>query len=451
MKLSFLGAAGTVTGSKYLLEANDTSVMIDCGLFQGYKDLRLRNWEQIPVDVSRLDAIVLTHAHIDHSGALPLIVKQGYKGPIYATEGTIDLCEILLRDSGRIQEEDAYRANKYHYSKHSPALPLYTEEDAIKVLKHFKPIKLGVGYTVKDTIGFHASRAGHILGSTILSFKVDNRTIVFSGDLGRAHTDLLKERATIQYADYLVVESTYGNRLHPDEDAEEDLGRIIRETAKRGGTIVIPSFAVGRTQLILYYLYQLQIKGKLPNIPIVLDSPMAQDATGIFEKHCEEHKIDPKICSKVCKIARYTQNVGDSKALHRSVFPQVIIAASGMIEGGRVLHHIKKYGPDHHNTIVFTGFQAPMTRGERILSGSKEVKIHGQLIPIRARVEILDNLSSHADYNEMLEWLEGFKKAPAKVFITHGEPDAAAALKEKIEKQFGWDVVIPDYLDEFDL
>lgn len=451
MKLSILGAAGTVTGSKYLLQSGDANVMIDCGLFQGYKELRLRNWEKIPVDVSTLDAIVLTHAHIDHSGALPLIVKQGYTGPIYATEATIDLCKILLRDSGRIHEEDAMRANKYHYSKHHPALPLYTEEDAIEALKQFKPIKLGVGYTVNDSITYHASRAGHLLGSAILSFKGENRTIVFSGDLGRANDDLLKQRATIQYADYLVLESTYGNREHPEEDPVEELGRIIRDTAKRGGTVVIPSFAVGRTQLLLYYLYQLKEKKKIPNIPIILDSPMAQDATGIFEKHRMEHKIDPSVCSQVCKVARYTQSVADSKALHESAFPQVIIAASGMIEGGRVLHHIKKYAPDHHNTIVFSGFQAPMTRGEKILGGSKEVKIHGQNISIRARIESLESLSSHADYHEILEWLTGFKKAPAKVFLTHGEPDAARSLKEKIQQEFGWEVVIPEYLDEYEL
>ncbi len=451
MKLRFLGATETVTGSRSLIQTEDISILVDCGLFQGIKELRERNWAGFPVSPEKIDAVVLTHAHIDHSGYLPILVREGFKGPIYATKATRDLCEILLRDSGRIHEEDARRANRYGYTKHKPALPLYTEEDAITCLGQFETIPFGQDFPLNPSLVVHASRAGHILGSAILTFRTDSETLVFSGDLGRPDSFIMKPPATIQVADDLVLESTYGNRLHADEDDMEKLGDIIRNTSKKGGVVLIPSFAVGRTQVVLYLIYQLKKKGLIPDIPVFLDSPMAQNATDIMSNHHNEHSLGSDLCHDVCSVAHYVQSPEESKALHGKHYPMIIISASGMAEGGRVLHHLKKYAPDHHNSIVFVGFQAPMTRGDRILNGARQVKVHGTITPIRANVELLETLSSHADYSEILEWLKGFVKAPKQVFLNHGNQQAAEALKEKIEKTFGWRVIIPKYMDLFDL
>lgn len=448
-KLQFLGAAETVTGSKYLLKTFNRKILIDCGLFQGEKDLREQNWAPFPADVTTLDAVVLTHAHIDHSGYIPRLVAQGFRGPIYATRATVDLAEILLKDSGRLQEEDANLANMYDFSKHKPALPLYTEKDAMQALTQFKTIDYGTQYQLGEELSFHASRAGHILGSAIITFNVDSEVVVFSGDLGRPEDLIMKKPAEIQVADVLVLESTYGNKKHTKEDPIQKLGAIIRKTAKQGGTVLIPSFAVGRTQTILYILYLLRKEDAIPDIPIYLDSPMAQDATDILLKHLSEHKLSRETAAEVCKIAEYVQTSDRSKQLNFNTKPKIIISASGMAEGGRVLHHIKYHGPKPENTIVFVGFQAPMTRGEKILDGAKEVKIHGEMIPIRARVEYVDSLSSHADYEEILGWLKKFVKAPKLVFLTHGDIESALALKARIEDAFGWNVIIPKHLQEF--
>jgi metallo-beta-lactamase family protein len=451
MKLKFIGAAETVTGSKFLLESNNNRTLIDCGLFQGYKKHRLRNWEPFPVPPSSIHSVVLTHAHLDHTGYLPILVREGFKGPIYATAATRDLCEILLRDAARIQEEDARRANKYGYSVHKPALPLYTEKEAIDAMLQFKTFGFGVDIPIGKDLVVHASRAGHILGSAILTFRSPEASIVFTGDLGRPYDPIMMHPATIHSGEYLVLESTYGNRLHPKLSAEDELGAIIRDTASKGGTVVIPSFAVGRSQTILYILYQLKKQGKIPSLPIYLDSPMAQDATMIMQQHSSEHRLSKELSSKVCSIAEYVRTTEDSKRLHKNKLPSIIISASGMAEGGRVLHHISHFGPDHHNAIVFAGFQAPMTRGERIISGAKEVKIHGSLVPIRARVENLESLSSHADADELLKWLGGFSSSPRKVFLVHGEEASLNGLKQRIEDQLGWNVAIPYYLEEVEL
>jgi metallo-beta-lactamase family protein len=452
MKLSFLGAAETVTGSKYLIEESEKKFLVDCGLFQGFKEWRLLNWKPFPVDPKTIHSVVLTHAHLDHTGYLPLLVKQGFNGPIYASHGTKDLCKILLLDAGHLQEEEAKRANKYGYSKHAPALPLYTEEDAEAVLKYIKDVDFDKTYPLNQAITFSLSHSGHILGSSFVTIKSKNTTLVFTGDLGRPNDPMMMPPAQIQFADYLVLESTYGNRLHAKTSALDKLAEVINSTIAKGGSIVIPSFAVGRSQSILYYIYQLKRTKRIPeSIPVYLDSPMAQDATDLWCRYDQEHNLSDDVTQGVCSLARYTQSTEDSKKLNGSHFPAIIISASGMAEGGRVLHHIAHYGPKPENTILFAGFQAQGTRGRDLVEGKKEIKIFGQMIPIRARVENLDVLSSHADYEEVLEWLKSFKKPPKRVFITHGETSAAESLKSKIEEAYGWKVTVPRYLESFEL
>lgn len=451
MKLTFLGAAQTVTGSKYLVETAGKKILIDCGLFQGYKELRIRNWARFPVDPKSIDAVVLTHAHLDHTGYLPLLVRNGYKGPIYCSKSTAELCKILLLDAGKIQEEDAQRANKHKFTKHAPALPLYTADDAERALKHFKTVDFDKTIPLFKNLSCHFSRSGHILGSSFVTLKDQSTTLVFSGDLGRPNDPTMRHPVQIEFADYLVLESTYGNRLHPKIDVLSYLAEVINSTIKQGGTVVIPAFAVGRAQSLLYYLFMLRDQGKIPNIPIYLDSPMAQDATDLWCKYTGEHSLTDDVSRGVCSLAHYARTPDESKRLNASKTPAIILSASGMAEGGRVLFHIAHYGPHPENTILFAGYQAGGTRGDRILRGDKEVKIHGQWVPINARVVNLESLSSHADYEETLQWLKGFKSAPKEVFITHGEEDAAESLKAKIEQTLGWKATVPKYLESFDL
>lgn len=452
MKLSFFGATLTVTGSKYLVEESGKKYLVDCGLFQGLKELRLRNREPLPVNPKEIEAVILTHAHLDHSGYIPLLVKEGFRGKIYASYATRDLCEILLLDAGRIQEEDTRRANRYGYSKHHPALPLYTEDDAIHSLKYFHCVDFDKVEHLTADLTFTLSHSGHILGSSFVTLKNNDMTLVFSGDLGRPQDPVMTHPVQIRSADYLVLESTYGNRRHPNIDVLNQIESVINSTIAKGGTVVIPAFAVGRTQILLYYIYKLkQAKRLSPLIPIYLDSPMAQDATTLWYKYAAEHRLSREDCARVCSVAKYVQSRENSKRLNSSPFPSIIISASGMAEGGRILHHLAHYAPKEENTILFTGFQAAGTRGDRMLRGEREVKIHGQIIPIRARIENLDTLSSHADYVEILEWLKGFESPPKQVFITHGEPNAAESLKIKIEESLGWKVCVPHYLDSINL
>lgn len=451
MKLSFWGAARTVTGSRYIIEDGGKRLLLDCGLFQGQKELRLRNWDPFPVPPSSIDAVILTHAHIDHSGYLPLLVRNGFKGPIYCTAPTKDLCAILLPDSGHIHEEDAKRANKYGYTKHKPALPLYTEEEGRQCIKQFEVVDLGTYISITDELQFNFKRAGHILGATFVTLRNFDTRIVFSGDIGRPEAPLINAPATQQSADYLVLESTYGNRRHEDIDPKELLGEVINKTNSRGGTVVIPAFAVGRAQSLLYLIHQLKEEKAIPDLPVYLDSPMAIDATKTLLRYPAEHHLSKAECEEACHSAQYVQTAKLSKTLDQSVIPSIIIAASGMATGGRVLHHLKYFAPHTRNTILFTGFQAPGTRGDKILRGDAEVKIHGQDIPIRAHVDKLENLSAHADSEELLAWLEGFRDAPRRVFLTHGNYEAAQALGEKIGERFGWKVTIPEHGTTVDL
>lgn len=452
MKLGFFGATGTVTGSKYLLEHGGRKILVDCGLFQGLKELRLRNWAKLPFDPTSLDAVLLTHAHIDHSGYIPLLVKHGFKGAVYCSAATYDLCAILLPDSGYLQEAEAEQANRYGYSKHKPALPLYTRKDAEACLKRFRTVDFDAPQALGEAAGgltFSLHRSGHILGSAFVRIDDGRKSILFSGDLGRAADPVMKPPAHIERADYLVLESTYGDRLHEDSEPQEKIGKIIRDTAARGGSVIIPAFAVGRTQSMLYYIHQLRKADAIPpGVAVYLDSPMAIDATQLLRRHIDDHRLSEALCAEVCEVAKYVHTAEESRALdHGNGMPAVIISASGMATGGRILHHMKHFIGDARNTILFTGYQAAGTRGARLVAGEDEIKIHGRMWPVRARVADLHNTSAHADYGEILDWLRHFKTPPRTTFITHGEPSAAAALQTKIEAELGWTAVVPEYLD----
>lgn len=449
--LSFFGAAGTVTGSKYLLTVKGKRILIDCGLFQGFKQLRLRNWTPFPFDVRRLDAVVLTHAHIDHSGALPLLAKQGYSGPVYCTEATRELCEIMLPDAAHLQEEEANYANRHAFSKHSPALPLYTADDANRSLALLKPVAFDEPLILAGGLSVQWCRAGHILGSASLSFDIDGRKLVFSGDLGRPDDAVMKPPTPLTVADWLVVESTYGNRKHSDIDPVEAIFKILDATIKRGGVLVIPAFAVGRAQSILYYLYCLQRAGRIPQVPIYLNSPMAVDATYLFKRHGDEHHLSPDDYQGMCQMVRIINTPEESRRLNTLHGPMVIVSASGMATGGRVLHHIKQFGPDKMNTILFAGFQAAGTRGAKLVEGATEIKMFGEYVPIRAEVANLDCLSSHADYSEIIDWLRRVKIEPVQIYITHGEPTAADTMRIHLQESLGWRARVPDYLETVEL
>jgi metallo-beta-lactamase family protein len=453
MKLTFLGATGTVTGSKYLLEDGGKKFLIDCGLFQGLKELRLRNWDKLPVDPGSIDAVILTHAHIDHSGYLPLLVKNGFNGPVYCSSATADLCDILLPDSAHLHEEDAERANRYGYTKHHPALPLYTKEDAFAALEKFKPVSFGRDYALSDFLSFKLTHAGHILGAACVHIDDGQTKIVFSGDLGRLSDPVMNAPAYIGETDYLVVESTYGDRLHDKSDPLDQLESIISKTAGRGGTVVIPAFAVGRAQSLMYYIYRLKKEGRIANIPVYLDSPMAISATKLLQEHHAEHRLSREECNDVCSSVIYTQSVEQSKDIYskNNGMPAIIISASGMATGGRVLHHLKHYIGDSRNTVLLAGFQAAGTRGDRLAKEEKEIKIHGEFFPVRAEISMLHNISAHADYEEILNWLGHFRKAPRKTFITHGEAKTASSMKSKIESHLGWNADVPSYLQTEDL
>lgn len=443
MKLTFLGAVQTVTGSKYVLEAGTRRILVDCGLFQGFKELRNRNWSPFPVDPSSIDAVVLTHAHLDHSGYLPLLVKRGFRGSVCCTAATKDLCRILLVDSGHLQERDAEFANRHGYSKHKPARALYTAADAEASLELFRPIEFGKPCDLGDELVVTLHPAGHILGAAMTLFEQTGTSLLFGGDLGRPHDPVMLEPTVVDRADYLVVESTYGNRKHEGANLEQRLAEIIRSTAARGGSVLMPAFAVGRTQSILYHLHRLKVGGQIPDLPICMDSPMAINAADIFCEHLGDHKLTPGECRDLCATARYARSVEESKALDRATMPMIIISASGMATGGRVLHHLKAMAPDPRNTILFAGFQAAGTRGAHMVNGASEINVHGQQVPVRASVENLHTLSAHADVDEIMGWLRGFAFPPLRTFITHGEPDAAEALRERISDELDWRCEVP--------
>lgn len=451
VSVRFLGGAGTVTGSKFLIEAEGQRVMIDCGLFQGYKQLRLRNWKPLPIDPARVDAVVLTHAHIDHSGYVPVMVANGFSGQVHCTEGTRALCELLWLDSGYLQEREAKAANRGGYTKHKPARPLYNKDQAKKALPNLSPHPFHEWVRVTTDIRVRFQIAGHILGAAIVEVDAGGKRLVFSGDLGRPDNPIMQSPAPINHADYLFLESTYGNRDHPDTDPEAALRDIILRTEKRGGSIIIPSFAVGRAQSLLYHLNNLLTRKQIPDLPVYLDSPMAIDASDIFCRHTDGLRLTANEARAACGLATFTRSTEASKALDMDRRQKIIISASGMATGGRILFHLKAYAGDPKNTILFAGFQAGGTRGAHMLEGAQEIKIHGQYHPVRAEVANLHMLSAHADRNEIMTWLEGFETPPKETFIIHGEPDAADSLRHRIEEQKGWSVTVAEHNEHADL
>ena len=450
MQIQFIGATGTVTGSKYLLQTEGKRILIDCGLFQGLKVLRQRNWSALPFDPRNIDAVVLTHAHLDHSGYLPLLIKKGFRGKIYSTRGTRALCGILLPDSGHLQEEDARFLNKHSLSKHKPALPLYTEKDAIKTLDYFHEVSWEEKINLAPHLKFQFIPAGHIVGASMIRFVSAKTRLTFTGDLGRPHGILMKAPDPLPISDYLVVESTYGDRTHPSEDTIARMQGLLAPALKRGGIVLIPAFAVGRVQEVLHLIHVLIQKKKIPNVPVFLNSPMSVKATGIYCDFHEEHRLSPEACQDICRLTHFVDSVEESKRLNLRTDPCIIISASGMATGGRILHHLKAFAPKEKNLILLAGFQAPGTRGWSLASGSPFLKIHGENIPVRAQVGSIDSLSAHADSDEIISWLKAGKK-PKETFITHGEPLAAEALRVRIKNELGWKCRVPDYLESFEL
>jgi len=460
--IQFLGAAGTVTGSRFLVDTGKKRFLVDCGMFQGAKKLRLLNWAKPPVPPSAVDEILLTHAHIDHIGMLPVWVREGFQGPVWATPSTLDLSNVSLPDAAHLQEEDARFANKKGFSKHSPALPLYTTQDAARALQRVRPLPYGEELELAGGAGIRFRDAGHILGSAILEAKIPHpggsTGVVFSGDLGRYDALILRDPAPIDRAHYLVVESTYGNRRHKAEETSRELADIVNHTAQRGGSLVIPAFAIGRTQTLLYVIRDLKARGAIPDLPVYLDSPMAIRVSELFCKYIAEFDEDAQAVFQAtgqCPILfpglTFTGTREESQEINSVRYPSIIISASGMATGGRILHHLKYRLPDSRNTVLLIGYQAGGTRGRILQDGGTHVKIHGEMVPVRAQIRTMESFSGHADYTEILRWLKGFKEPPKRTFIVHGEPESSQALAREIHRSLGWQTHIPEYRETVEL
>jgi len=473
--IQFLGAAGTVTGSKHLINTssdaegkNGFQVLVDCGMFQGQKEWRERNWQETPVPPREIDAVVLTHAHLDHCGWIPRLVKEGFRGPIYGTSATIDLCGIILPDSGHLQEEDAEFYNRYKKSKHDPALPLYTLEEAQDCLQYFRPVQFGESKQLNGEISFRFVRAAHILGSSMAVVALNTggraRRLLFTGDIGRVRDQNIAPGKVVhsgptegETADLLVMESTYGSRQHPTGDPRPQLAALIRQTVERGGSVVVPAFAVERTQKFLFMLKQLMESGQIPRLPVFCDSPMAIKAVEIFLKHTEEYSDETRrlISQYGSPLSwpgvTFASTPADSKKINESKFPCIIISSSGMVTGGRIQHHLAQRLPDPRNTVLFIGFQAPGTRGFTIKSGAPEVKIYGEIVPIRAQVAAFEQFSDHADPPELLQWLRTFTRKPDITYLVHGEPAASTQLRDSMAKELGWNVQVAQWMQKVEV
>lgn len=452
LNLTFLGGAGTVTGSKYLLAKDNRHILIDCGLFQGYKALRLRNWAALPVSPKSIDTVILTHAHLDHTGYLPLLARNGFSGRVICTDATAELCSILLPDSGHLQEQDAAFANRHKFSKHHPALPLYTEDDAHKVLKQFSPVQFDEIVSLGADIRLRFFRAGHILGAASIVVEWDQKKIVFSGDIGRYNDPLLPDPVTPDVADYLLIESTYGDRLHDRTNPQSILANIINKTIHRGGTLIVPAFAVGRAQILLYHLAELKAANLIPKLlPIFLDSPMSIDATDLFLRYPRDQKLDKAKLKALHEGVRYIRTSDESKSLTAAPMAKIIISASGMATGGRVLHHLEHYAPDPRNAILFTGFQAGGTRGAAMVAGAETIKMFGHYVPVKAEVHNLTMLSAHADRDELLRWASKITRPPRTTFIVHGEAQSADSLRHELQERLSWNCIVPDHGQSIEL
>ena len=472
--IQFLGAAGTVTGSKHLINTGDLSgrsgfqVLVDCGLFQGPKEWRERNWRDTPIPAKEIDAVILTHAHLDHCGWIPRLVKEGFRGPIYATPPTIDLCGIILPDSGHLQEEDARFYNKVKKSKHDPALPLYTFDEAQNSLQYFKPVQVGQTTELSPEISFRFVRAAHILGSCMAEVSLATtgatRHLLFTGDIGRVHDHKIAPGKVVhsgpqegEAADLVVMESTYGNRLHPKDDPLPELAQLITQTANRGGSVIVPAFAIERTQKFVFIVKHLIECGQIPRMPVFCDSPMAIKAVEIFLKHDEEYSEETReMIRKYGSPLKwpgftFASTPEESKKINAAVMPSIIISSSGMVTGGRILHHLQQRLPDPRNLVLFIGFQAPGTRGFAIKSKSEEIKIFGDYVPIRAQVAALEQFSDHADPPELLQWLRTFRGRPATTYLVHGENEASDQLRDTMQKTLGWKVEIAQYMERVQL
>jgi metallo-beta-lactamase family protein len=481
INITFLGAARTVTGSKYLVESNGSRVLLDAGLFQGFKELRERNWQDPPFDPADIQAVVLTHAHLDHCGYLPRLVAHGFKGRVFCTAGTQDLCRIVLPDAGRLQEEDAAYANRHGFSKHAPALPLYRETDAFRAISLLQPCGYDRTFPVAPGIEVEFINAGHLLGSSYVRMRVDGRTILFGGDLGRFGRPILPDPTMVAEADYLLVESTYGDRVHEQDDSGARLAQVVSETAQRGGKLIVPAFAIGRVEELIYWLKRLEGERRIPVLPVFVDSPMASAALARYTERVRE--LDPELAPEVrddkaphdeaahdslaqrreharherdlCVFCterfRVIANATESKELTASRMPSIVISSSGMAEGGRVLHHLKAALPDARNTVLFVGYQADGTRGRRLVDGEPKIKIHGEWIDVAARIERIDSMSAHADSTEILRWLRGFNRPPQKTFVVHGEPPAMQALVGSVGKELGWSCYMPEHRETVEL
>lgn len=448
--LTFLGATGTVTGSKHLIDTGGAQVLVDCGLFQGFKALRLRNWQPLPLPVRHLDAVVLTHAHLDHSGYLPRLAHEGFRGPVYCTKSTATLCRLLLPDAAYLQELDAEYANRRGFSKHHPALPLFTQEDAERALSLLREVDFGDRTGLPGGLHATLTRAGHLLGAGSVRVEVGDQRVLFSGDLGRDDDILMDPPEPRPDADIVVLESTYGDRRHPAEDPDEALAAVIRRTVARGGSVIVPAFAVGRIQALLVILDRLARSGKIPDVPIFVDSPMASAATEIYQRRARDHRLERAVWEPAFARPTYVQSVDDSKAIDRRSDPIILLSASGMATGGRVVHHLKRFAQEAEHTILFAGFQAAGTRGAALVAGAPQIKIHGGYVPVRAEVVQLEALSAHADQAELVAWL-GRGNKPRRIFLVHGEPQAADALRLKIQEELGWTAEVPDYRDVVEL
>jgi metallo-beta-lactamase family protein len=444
VRIHFLGAAGTVTGSKYLLELQGKKILVDCGMFQGIRELRELNWQQLPVKASDIDIILLTHGHTDHVGFLPRLVNMGYRGQIWGTAPTLDIAEIILRDSAKIQEEDAERANKDGFTRHHPAKPLYNTHDVEKTLPLFRPQPEDDWISLDDLVKIRYRYNGHILGASFIELEAAGKRIVFSGDVGRENDPILKNPKRPEKADLFFLESTYGDRLHPDENTLERLYTIIEETTSKNGTLIIPSFAVERAQLLMFFLWKLHVQKRLPgSLPVILDSPMGIDAFSVFRKYHDWHKLTHDECMEISRRVHMVQSYKETWKIIDNPDPKIIIAGSGMVTGGRVLSYLKVYLKKPETTVLLAGYQAEGTRGRDLLDGVSEIKFYGKMHPVKARIEMLEGLSGHADRDELIAWISGLKSPPKFTYLVHGEPDALSAFQDELVSKKGWNIKIP--------